>query len=689
MEVIKPPTRPRLEDLPSIYEDDISVSYLGVRLKKAEDSSSDFVPKKENYADYINEEFSLELQKKIAISLGSGDPILIEGGTSIGKTTTIKKMCAQLGYEVHYINLNGATDVEDLMGRYIPNPHKKGPEDPEYIFADGKITSGLRQEDGKIKVIVLDELGVAAPNILIRLHEVLDALERGGDVVLSEEASRSVSTNKARTKIIALTNPPGKGFFNREPLDPAQLRRWVYQKEATDLPDETFSVSTDALFNLASKTQEPEKEAFLVSPDQVIQVEQLAEIPGIQEIIQKYKEFHKAAKEMLKNRQIAADQPQPFSFDDRMEPKRVRDFVLRFYNGDINQTFQEALRYYYANKLESDEDKETLGELIRLVECSLKPLKGGKRKGTERKKESRPETKLEGEPKEQIDQAKKIMDTFKMREQGKTDVLGPAEIEKAFGIKLKPEDIPPIPFSRKELERAKKLRQYLILRVGEVGIEKKGIFKISTGTVALTMKEMHDMLTKQFEKDGKDKISFEESRYKDEEFFTTETPELSWALTTKTVLGDGPEGETYQTLNKNTFDELKAISAYVQDEAFKDKELPSEYEEAIKELESQISVIQGLIDASSGKEATQAIQNLKLTQLTLPSPVEVLYDFFVYFKNNDERLLENLHTRTRALVSDGRVVFGVAVSKAVYINCAWDSYVNSGIGVSFSRAMKS
>ncbi len=83
-------------------------------------------------------------------------------------------MCSELGWEVHYANLNGATDVEDLMGRYIPNPHRTKPDDPEYIFADGRVTAGLRQEEGKTKVIVLDEINAAAPNILIRLHEVLD-----------------------------------------------------------------------------------------------------------------------------------------------------------------------------------------------------------------------------------------------------------------------------------------------------------------------------------------------------------------------------------------------------------------------------------------------------------------------------------------------------------------------------------
>ncbi len=351
-----------------IIETADAVSYLGVRLEKAADPTGRYVPSRELYKDFINDQFSLDLQKQIAVSFLQGDPILIEGGTSIGKTTSARKMAADLGWEIHYANLNGATDVEDLMGRYIPNPNKHSPEDPDYIFADGKVTSGLRQEEGKVKVIMLDEFNAAAPNILIRLHEVLDALGRGENVVLSEDASEVVPVDKTKTKVIALMNPPGKGYFGREPLDPAQLRRWVYTKAPTDLPDETFSHATDALFTLASQMQDVPESAYLLSRDLALLPEQLQEIPGIHEVLAKYKEFHRGAKHLVRERRVAADQPQPFTYDDRMEPRRVRDFVLAFYNGDINDTFQTALRYYYANKLDSAVDKAALEELIRTVE---------------------------------------------------------------------------------------------------------------------------------------------------------------------------------------------------------------------------------------------------------------------------------------------------------------------------------
>lgn len=302
--------------LPSepIVETPESVSYLGVKLPRAQNRDSAFVPTRDQYADFINDRFALELQRDIAVSFLQGDPVLVEAGTSAGKSTTVKKMAAELGWELHYANLNGATDVEDLMGKYIPNTHKRAPEDPPYVFSDGKVTSGLRQEEGKIKVILLDEFNSAAPNIIIRLHEVLDALGRNESVVLSEDAAESVPVDKNKTKIVALMNPPGKGYFGREPLDPAQLRRWVYLKKPSDLPPETFSYATDALFGLVPQKAEAQEELFLPSRDLALLPEQLADIPGIGEILGMYKEFHTAAKRMVKERSIAADQPQAVYF---------------------------------------------------------------------------------------------------------------------------------------------------------------------------------------------------------------------------------------------------------------------------------------------------------------------------------------------------------------------------------------
>jgi len=662
-----------VENIP-IAETETGLAYLGVGLEKSQAGNGQFVPKREQYADFINDkEVALPLQRDIAIAFLSGEPLLVDGGTSLGKTTTVRKMAAELGWEIHYANLNGATDVEDLMGRYIPNPHKSKPEDPEYIFADGKVTSGLRQEEGKTKIVILDEFNASAPNILIRLHEVLDALERGGDVILSEDASEAVPVNKERTKIIALMNPPGKGYSGREPLDPAQLRRWVYKKLPSELPEGTFSYSTDALFGAEPTSQNVTPDMFIRAREESLTSEQLQEVPGMREVLEKYKEFHKAAKELLKNRKVAEDQPQPFTFDDRMEPRRVRDFVLRFYTGDINETFQQALQYYYANKLEGEADRKKLGELIRLVEYKPKVTES-KRKGTEREEktaektkpeakraEAVPETKLEGPVAEQIEVA--------IEKLGKENVFGPKEIEKIFGVRLA--EVPGIPFSVEELERAEKLGQMLLLRVDKTAEGKP-----------MSLEAMTEVMTKRWKDEGKGDLLSTADGWKTwigEDRFTTESPRTGWALVSKDVL---PE-----SLSKNYLEQTEVIIATLKNEVFKDMDVPEEYTKAIAEFESKKAKLAELIN-EDWKKAAKELTELKISQMTRQTFPETIYDLAVYYDVNNERLLSDKRTWSTSLDPGGYVVSLGYFGAGGVDGDGWSPDGRGGyLGVSLSRRL--
>ncbi len=330
-------------------------------------------------------------------------------------------------------------------------------------------------------------------------------------------------------------NPPGKGYFGREPLDPAQLRRWVYQKEVTDLPLDTFNYSTEALFGLAKTTEEISEKSFLASKDEKLSPEALAEIPGLPEVLQKYQEFHRAAKEMVKERKVGADQPQPFTFDDRMEPRRVRDFVLRFYNGDINETTQTALRYYYLNKLESPTERQKLEELIRHV--GYVPTAETRRRTLDeqaKQPESTAKTRAEKELADLLGRPE-IPDSIKVALRGGETVLspdileakaimgkdfiGPEEAKNAFGIEGSVETSA-IPFSKEELEQAKELGQMLVWRLpmsmAEINERLGG--KLEDGAKVLYHAD---------ERTGKLK---DDAWYKGEKFLNEEKMEARWAL---------------------------------------------------------------------------------------------------------------------------------------------------------------
>ncbi len=126
------------------------------------------------------------------------------------------------------------------------------------------------------------------------------------------------------------------------------------------------------------------------------------------------------------------------------------------------------------------EDLE-VDELKKVLEIYKKIKEIGKGK-TELK-----ESKLEGSIKEQIEKAQEMM--------GEKEVMGPSEIKKAFGIEIKESEVPPIPFNEAELERAKELGQFLVLRVN----------KAQDGQ-ALNMLKMHEILTEDFSKKGAGKV---------------------------------------------------------------------------------------------------------------------------------------------------------------------------------------
>lgn len=648
-----------MEGFRPIERTEETIAYLGVELPKASDVSG--AVSSEKYEDFIEDEFTLELQKKVAICFKNGDPILVEGGTSIGKTTAIRKMCAELGYEVHYVNLNGATDVEDLMGRYVPNAHREKLGDSEYIFADGKVTSGLRKEEGKIKVIVLDEFNSASPNIVIRLHEVLDALERGGQVTLSEDASEILDVDKTKTHIVGLMNPPGGEFIQREPLDPAQLRRWVYQKEADALPKNVLGGRTQSLFGLKRDEDANVPETmFLPSRNDALSLESLATIPGLEMILAKYDEFHEQAKNLVRTRKIAKDQPQSFTFDDNEERRRVRDFILNFYQGDITKTMQDALRYYYAGKVLDSTDKAKLEELIRLVEHTPQTADPRRKDPTIVAPQptvqfATPKTPRSAEHSIDLISAEKILGE---------NFFGPEAIKKTFGFEVK--KFPEIPFSQEEIERAQELGQQLVLYIDNTPDGKP-----------LSIMGINGILDSKTSEGSK--LLYDTDWYKDEAF-ANEAPTVGWKLTSKEIIPN--------STSKNYLQQTETLVEYLTREVFKGfalDEIPKEYRDAIKEFDDKKTVIEGLI-SSDWKKAAEELANLKITGLTRETPAEIMYRLALTEKTTKTKPLESTYSWSAMRDSGGGLVYlGSFASKGADVGRRPPGRAASHLGVCFSR----
>jgi len=267
-----------------------------------------------------------------------------------------------------------------------------------------------------------------------------------------------------------------------------------------------------------------------------------------------------------------------------------------------------------------------------------------------------PEGKLSGEVAKQIEKAKEILGS---------DCLGPEEVKKAFGIEIGSAKIPEIPFSLVELEKAKELGQFLVLRTN-IGPDGK----------PLTMQAINNLLHEKYEKDDA-KVLYDTDWYKEETFFTDETPELSWALTSKK--------EIPNSTDKNYLEQTDAIVDYL-NQIFP-KGLPEEYKKAVKEYQGQKAEIKSLIN-DDWKKAAQKLESLEITKLTRQAPVEALYDLLIYHKNNDERLLENMYTWTKRRGSDGGLVdVGSFDSDGVSVPSNAPGASIGDLGVSFSRSL--
>ncbi|MCX6810003.1 MAG: AAA family ATPase [Candidatus Berkelbacteria bacterium] len=285
-------------------------------------------------------------------------------------------------------------------------------------------------------------------------------------------------------------------------------------------------------------------------------------------------------------------------------------------------------------------------------------------------------TPLSGEILEQMKIAREILDqdlTDEEKAKGITNFIGPDHIKSAFLDKVEISEIPPILFSRKTLERARELGQYLRFQAIE---NKDG--------KPITMLEIHDMLNEALASEGKGKIlaSRDDEWKLKSDFYTKEAPKYGWILTSKECIPG--------SLEKDYLEQTQALADYLRNEVFKDETMLVEYAEAIAEFDKEKADIAKIVkssDEAEWKEAARRLEALKLNQLTRQSPVESLYGDITYFQTTGERLMEDKYDCTNRRDSDGRLVYvGYFESGGVSVSGDGPGRVYPALGVSFSRS---
>ncbi|RDX53520.1 midasin [Lentinus brumalis] len=139
-------------------------------------------------------------------------PVLIEGPTSSGKTSSIEYLAKRSGHRFVRINNHEHTDIQEYIGTYVSDPVTG-----KLVFKEGLLVRALRQGDW----IVLDELNLAPTDVLEALNRLLDD---NRELVIPE--TQEVVRPHPHFMLFATQNPPGL-YAGRKVLSRAFRNRFL------------------------------------------------------------------------------------------------------------------------------------------------------------------------------------------------------------------------------------------------------------------------------------------------------------------------------------------------------------------------------------------------------------------------------------------------------------------------------
>ncbi|KAH9415304.1 AAA ATPase midasin [Dermatophagoides pteronyssinus] len=145
------------------------------------------------------------------ISAGRTYPILLQGETSVGKTSLIQWLAQATGNICHRVNNHEHTDLQEYIGSYCSQTNGK------IIFKNGILIEAMKNGHW----IILDELNLAPTEVLEALNRVLDE-NRECFIAETQELIKAHS----RFLLFATQNPPGK-YAGRKVLSRAFRNRFI------------------------------------------------------------------------------------------------------------------------------------------------------------------------------------------------------------------------------------------------------------------------------------------------------------------------------------------------------------------------------------------------------------------------------------------------------------------------------
>lgn len=145
------------------------------------------------------------------ISIGKKFPVLLQGETSVGKTSLIQWLAKASGNVCRRVNNHEHTDLEEYIGSYVTD------ESGNLVFKEGILVEAMR----KGYWIILDELNLAPTEILEALNRLLDDNRE----LFIAETRKTVKAHPSFL-LFATQNPPGL-YGGRKMLSRAFRNRFI------------------------------------------------------------------------------------------------------------------------------------------------------------------------------------------------------------------------------------------------------------------------------------------------------------------------------------------------------------------------------------------------------------------------------------------------------------------------------
>ncbi|PWN30597.1 P-loop containing nucleoside triphosphate hydrolase protein, partial [Jaminaea rosea] len=144
--------------------------------------------------------------------LARKSPVLIQGPTSAGKTSSVEYLARRTGHRFVRINNHEHTDIQEYLGSYASDP-----DSGRLVFHEGLLVKALRRGDW----IVLDELNLAPTDVLEALNRLLDD---NRELIIPETGE--VVRPHPSFMLFATQNPPGV-YAGRKVLSRAFRNRFL------------------------------------------------------------------------------------------------------------------------------------------------------------------------------------------------------------------------------------------------------------------------------------------------------------------------------------------------------------------------------------------------------------------------------------------------------------------------------